>query len=479
MNMNVDRIVEDLWVLYSDKEQRNPEIAKYENRTPSFISPVSFPTEESEAFLDFSMEMMALQNLYGVTKSGKSVMDNLPEGISKFFIDGDDITIFKQDGSRIAQVISDDVVNFNNIYRKIETNRYTPVTTIPAYTAAAGANGVNGEIDEYVKQGQTGDCWLISGIIALNSTETGRKLIKNSITLNEDGSATVSFKGAQASYRITAEDIARYDTDNNTSDYYSNGDNDMLIFEIAVARLKKDIRNGKVNWNLSEDSYEGYNNYDYSIEGGFAQQLIYLMTGKLSDTYVVDAETTYELAEGLSQEEVYSILRDAVNNPETILTIGLYYDIKSANCIDGKVFNIDLTDGGHALAVTNVDGVNQTVTIVNPWDSTEEFTMSWSEFANLGIGIMSSTKLDSSDTAVNSENYYYNDGEGYVDNYFNMNEYYAELMQMFDEIYNSSFIDYSDIFANIDPYGGVFGFGSYYDINEIYNNMYGDYFFNF
>ena len=57
MNMNVDRIVEDLWVLYSDKEQRNPEIAKYENRTPSFISPVSFPTEESEAFLDFSMEM--------------------------------------------------------------------------------------------------------------------------------------------------------------------------------------------------------------------------------------------------------------------------------------------------------------------------------------------------------------------------------------------------------------------------------------
>jgi len=479
MNLNVDRIVEELWALYPDREHKDSGKTEAENNNQNYTTPVCFPTAESEAFLDFSMEMMALQNLYGVAKSGKSVIDGLPEGLTKFLIDGDRISIYKRRDNKIAQVISDEKVDFNDIYRKIETNHYAPVAAIPAPTAAANASGVNGEIDEYVEQGQTGDCWLLSGILALNSTAEGKQLIKNSITINEDGSATVSFKGAQASYRITAEDIARFDTDYNVSDHYSNGDNDMLIFELAVERLKKDVRDGKVSLGMSGDTYEGYNNSDYSIEGGFAQQLIYLMTGKVSDTYVVDAETTYELAEGLSQDEVFAVLRDAASNPGTILTFGLYYEVKSGVCVDGKVFNIDLTEGGHALAITNVDGNNQTVTFVNPWDSTEKFTMSWTEFANLGVGIMSSTKLNSSDVAVNSDDYYYNDGEGYVDNYFDMDDYYAELMEMFDEMYNEIFVDYDDLFNNIDPYGGVFGYSSYDEIYDIYSNMYGDSFFDF
>jgi len=470
MGLNVNSIIDELWALYPDKEQKNAVSVEQEIMEQAFITPFSLPTLESEAYLDFSMEMMALQNLYGVSKpekSEKSVLDSLPDGISKFLIDGDDITIYKNQGTRLAQVISEAVVNFENIYREIETNRYTPVSTVPAYAATTNANGVNGEIDEYVMQGQTGDCWIISGILALNSTDAGKEIIKNSITINEDGSATVSFKGAQASYRITAEDIARFDTDNNTSDYYSNGDNDMLILELAVERLKKDIRDGKVDLGLSEDTYEGYHNSQYSIEGGFAQQLIYLMTGKTSDTYIVDAETTYDLAYGLSNEEVYSVLRDAASHPGTVLTIGLYYEVKHANCVDGKVFNIDLTSGGHALAVTNVDERNQTVTIVNPWDSTEEFTMSWTEFANMGIGQISSTKLDASDTEVNSEGYYYNDGEGYVDNYFNMNEYYAELMALFNAIYEELFK------------GDIFGYDDYSKFFDIFDRIYDDYYFIF
>ncbi len=468
MGLNVNNIVDELWALYPIREEKSTEIATTESLMQTLSGAYNLPTAESEQFLDFSMDMIALQNLYGVSKpqsTEQSVLDNLPDGLSKFLINGDDITIYKNQGTRIAQAISDAVVNFENIYREIETNRYMPVSTVPVYAETTGASGVNGEIDEYIKQGQTGDCWIISGIIALNSTNEGKQIIKNSITINEDGSATVSFKGAQASYRITAEDIKRFDTDNNTYDCYSNGDNDMLILELAVERLKKDVRDGKVSLGLSEDTYEGYHNNEYSIEGGFAQQLIYLMTGKTSETYIADGETTYDLADGLSNDEVYSVLRDAANHPGTVLTIGLYYDVKHANCVDGKVFNIDLTNGGHALAVTNVDEENQTVTIVNPWDSTEEFTMSWAEFANLGIGQISSTKLDANDTEVNTEDYYYNDGEGYVDNYFNMNEYYSELMALFNAIYDELFR--SDIF----------GYGDYSKFFDIFDKIYDDYLF--
>ena len=51
------------------------------------------------------------------------------------------------------------------------------------------------------------------------------------------------------------------------------------------------------------------------------------------------------------------------------------------------------------MAITNVDAENRTVTFVNPWDSTEEFTMSWEEFANLGIGYMCSSDMSNTNIA--------------------------------------------------------------------------------
>lgn len=90
-------------------------------------------------------------------------------------------------------------------------------------------SGVNGEIDEPVSQGGTGDCWILTGVLSLASTEVGKQIIKSSITANSDGSVTVTFKGIGVSYTISIEEIKKHDTDNIKGDAYSNGDNDMLV----------------------------------------------------------------------------------------------------------------------------------------------------------------------------------------------------------------------------------------------------------
>ena len=42
-------------------------------------------------------------------------------------------------------------------------------------------------------------------------------------------------------FGFSDEEIAKYDTDNTTYDKYSNGDNDMLVLELAAEKLWKDI----------------------------------------------------------------------------------------------------------------------------------------------------------------------------------------------------------------------------------------------
>jgi len=60
---------------------------------------------------------------------------------------------------------------------------------------------IDGEIGTF-GQGGTGDCWLLAGLISLNSSQYGRQLIKDSLNVNNDGSVTVTFKGIGKSYPI-------------------------------------------------------------------------------------------------------------------------------------------------------------------------------------------------------------------------------------------------------------------------------------
>ena len=328
-----------------------------------------------------SQDVMANYAKAGINMR-KQGRHNLPDGLSEYRYNGSRYTIYKHGDRYRSEFIGRHGIDKAEFFSHFD--ELQPMTkSLKDNSSSTTITDVNGAIDGQVLQGNTGDCWLLTALEAMSSTEEGKNIISDSITINDNNTVTVTFKGIGVSYTLTADEIAKYDTDNNTSDSYSNGDNDALIMELAVEKLWKDINSGKVilNTNNEDITYT-----DRSIDGGgLPVQMIYYLTGIESSEYY------HEDLSDLSKNEVYQVLSNALEKGNTAVNFGIYYNEHSAKLIDGSTYSLDVEDGGHALAITNI--TSDTVTFVNPWDSKEEYTMSWSEFASLGIGYMSCADL--------------------------------------------------------------------------------------
>ena len=277
---------------------------------------------------------------------------------------------------------------------------------------AANIQSVNREIDEWVGQSSaTGDCWLVSAILSLNSTDEGKKIIHDAIQPQDDGSFVVEFKGAidpdgnPAKIKVTQEDIKRFDTDTNYKDHFSNGDNDMLVLEIATNILHEKISKGEivvapelVTLATQPDSLAYSDNFISYLEGSDSSRMIYLMTGEAADLYKFDNHY-----DDLTRSKIYQLLANAAENPNTVLHFTLLEGSHEANCTDGTTYSFKLDEGeAHAFAIVGYNEVKgnngpdpdkSTVTFVNPWNSEQKYTVSWKEFVNLDIGILGSTNL--------------------------------------------------------------------------------------
>lgn len=383
---------------FENREKGNKQEETLTTETPEEPTPTAPETKPVTASI---ADVMAAYNKGEVKFISSKQLITIPEGVSTYELDGNDITVYRKDDDIKGQVVGYDVNLKDLLKRFADWKAVEPVAVDNNNTT--NPSGVNGEIDEFVEQGGTGDCWLLTGVLALNSTEVGKNIIKSSITANADGSVTVNFKGVGVSYTISLDEIKKHDTDDIKNDAYSNGDNDMLVLELAVEKLKNDIASGKVKLDVIENSYEGYNGENGEIEGGFAQQLLYFLTGEESITatakYIRAPQTPNDPAQTFIPESyINKIFNEALENGNTAITFGLYDGTHSAKLTNGKDYKLPLGRGGHALAITNL--TKDTVTFVNPWDSTKEYTMSWSEFAKLGIGMIATTDLSSLEDVV-------------------------------------------------------------------------------
>lgn len=376
---------------FEKRESGNKQGETLTTETPEETTNTAPETKPVTASID---DVLAAYNQGGITFVSTFQPIAIPQGVSTYELDGNDITVYRKDDDIKGQVVGYDV-NLKDLLKNFsDWKAVEPVAVEDDNTT--NPSKVNGEIDEYVGQGGTGDCWLLTGVLALNSTEVGKNIIKSSITANADGSVTVNFKGVGVSYTISLDEIKKHDTDDIKGDAYSNGDNDMLVLELAVEKLKNDIASGKVKLDVIKDSYEGYNGESGEIEGGFPQQLLYFLTGEESTTatakYIRAPQTPNDPAQTFIPESyINKIFNEALENGNTAITFGLYDGTHSAKLTNGKDYKLPLGRGGHALAITNL--TKDTVTFVNPWDSTKEYTMSWSEFAKLGIGMIATTDL--------------------------------------------------------------------------------------
>ncbi len=255
-------------------------------------------------------------------------------------------------------------------FRLTEDNPFKNFSQKRGY-ASGFSDDLDGKIDASTQSEITGDCWLLTGLNSLSYSEKGAEAIKDAMTFNKNGSVTITFKGVKASYTVSAQELARANNDSN----YSKGDDDVLAFELAAEKLREDIASGKIHFSSNSPFYVGDTTSGEtgtkSIQGGYTEQLYYLLTGKLSKT-------------SNDPDEIEGYLDKFQNNPNVAaMACSIKGEGDDRTCItvkDASGKDVQLYNA-HAYAVKSVD--DKTVTIVNPWDSTQEIVLSRDTFSQI------------------------------------------------------------------------------------------------
>lgn len=281
----------------------------------------------------------------------------------------------------------------------------------------------NGMIGDF-KQGTLGDCWLLSGLKSLSVTPIGVDIIRNSITQNEDGTVSVNFKGVNKSYTITedefnkARDEAVVSPDGVREKKYSSGDADVLLFEIAMDKLKNEIAEGKVGFGLPNYAKIVVNK-ENPIEGGAGGQLYYLLTGKDScgiSTTGAKNPVTSEILFKDNKDKLNEFLEKySIDNKKYAVAFGVEKEI-SVKDLTGKDYNLKPK---HEYAVEGTFSGN--IIISNPHNSARKIVIPQSEFVNMGISLLTYQNLKDDKDAFDKELTQYLKEHVDVDNYINEN----------------------------------------------------------
>ncbi len=220
----------------------------------------------------------------------------------------------------------------------------------------------NGKLDEYTKQGKTGDCWLVAGVNSLNEKPLLKAALESLYEYDEKtGTAIVHLNGVGKTYTITKEEFEN-------SEALSSGDGDMRAFEIAIDKYIKETGYDNIinltNYGINP-TINTITNVD--INANVSSFLFNALLGDKGYTGYCKAqscdfndERTAFVMSLSGKEEIPDIAKDS--NDEDIALIP-----------------------NHAYSIVGSDDNN--VYLLNPWDSSNILTVSRENFNKLGINI--------------------------------------------------------------------------------------------
>ena len=225
-------------------------------------------------------------------------------------------------------------------------------------------NKANGVIDMPAFQGGTGDCVLISGIYAFASDDKGAQLLKDSITINKGAngeieSYTVEFKGIGESYTITAKELKKATKFKlgralGNMAKYSSGDDDMALLELAYKKCANESKNENLYFDRSERK---------KLSGVNPSNLFYMLSGTKPTYY--------------SPKEIIEELESGTLSNDTVAQIG-FDKAQKVKDINGDKIKLV---GRHAYSISEIN--DETVTLLNPWNTGESIVLSRETFENL------------------------------------------------------------------------------------------------
>ena len=271
--------------------------------------------------------------------------------------------------------------------------------------------GIDDELDLYGEARKSGACWAIAALTSLSNTEIGKQMIKDAMTFNDDGSVTVTFKGAldgngnPRSYTITREEM---EAAKNNSDGVSYGDNTMFVLLLATEKLRKDlgIRVIAKQSSLSPDD-PGYGIYcgwgETMVEwftGKAELELLDDITRKLYDNCSDDMKAYLDYIERVEGKSSYSYLKELLGIEQNLSKSEMFYALKDG-LISGDVMlhlstvgvasmpiypdgEMQNFGGSHAWGVKNI--TEETVTFWDLYRQTE-YTVSIDDLLNSGFFI--------------------------------------------------------------------------------------------
>ena len=235
----------------------------------------------------------------------------------------------------------------------------------------------DGKIGNFEQGANAGDCWLLSAVYGLSSTEEGQKILKDVIKTDENGTVTVNLKGVGKQYTFTDEELNNVIKDDSYSyfksgsmldnGYYSIGDKDVLALELAIRNYRKELdESGEAAWgnphNFNYVEYSGDDDmYTYS---GSQSAAVGLLTGKNVNIIKSGYDENTVIKDGVvyKQKMEESVFKPIFDNPENTVFVSLYAD----------------NDEGHAYTFKSYD--DNFIYLVNPYDTSKVEKMPKDEF---------------------------------------------------------------------------------------------------
>ena len=290
----------------------------------------------------------------------------------------------------------------------------TTVYKIDGTIESKTSNLPDGYIGSSRQVGQ-GDCYLMAAINGIRQTHSGQKLLSNLIKKN-GSSYTVTLPGAEkaakglltdrrinknkmyitGTYTFSATEVQ--DIIRQAGDRYSEGDPDVMLLEAAFEKYRMEVLKTRRANNITDDCYgiaglQTGGSTDNILEGGYAMDAIYILTGERSESYYNPDQkntlSTHELqdydnnikaqyysaqseikSETQSKDQLQNMLNRIMNDNKD----------GHIDCIATCSFltNDDGNIGSHALTIKSV--TKDDVIIINPWEPDKTITMSRREF---------------------------------------------------------------------------------------------------